>query len=74
MGTNGGSVSCAGATFGQHHHICPFFNGLDEEHRVLRSFVKEGFDRGTKLSTSWTVSCRKTISGGSPKPASTWSK
>ena len=48
MGTNGGSVQCAGGSLGQHRHICAFFNGLDEEHRVLRSFIKEGFDRGDK--------------------------
>jgi hypothetical protein len=47
MGTNG-SVQCAGGSLGQHRHICAFFNGLDEEHRVLRSFIKEGFDRGDK--------------------------
>jgi len=26
-------------------HICAFFNGIDEQHRVLRSFIKDGFDR-----------------------------
>jgi len=48
MGTNGDSVQCAGGSLGRHRHICAFFNGLDEEHRVLRSFIKEGFDRGDK--------------------------
>ena len=48
MATNGGSVTCAGATLGQHRHICAFFNDFDEQHRVLRSFIKEGFDRGDK--------------------------
>src|SRR5437879_6039405 len=48
MATNGGSVRCAGDNLGQHRHICAFFNSLDEEHRVLRSFIKEGFDRGDK--------------------------
>jgi hypothetical protein len=48
MGTNGDSVRCAGGTLGQHRHICAFFNSADEEHRVLRSFIKEGFDRGDK--------------------------
>ena len=33
---------------GRHRHICAFFNSIDEEHRVLRSFIKEGFDRGDK--------------------------
>jgi hypothetical protein len=45
---HGGSVICAGATLGQHRHICAFFNDFDEQHRVLRSFIKEGFDRGDK--------------------------
>ena len=29
-------------------HICAFFNGFDEQHRVLRSFIKEGFEHGDK--------------------------
>jgi hypothetical protein len=41
-------VQCAGGTLGPSRHICAFFNGIDEEHRVLRSFIKEGFDQGEK--------------------------
>jgi hypothetical protein len=48
METNGGSVQCAGGSLGQHRHICAFFNDFDEQHRVLRSFIKEGFERGDK--------------------------
>jgi hypothetical protein len=48
METNGGSVRCAGGSLGQHRHICAFFNDFDEQHRVLRSFIKEGFERGDK--------------------------
>src|SRR5438270_3169282 len=48
MATNGGSVQCAGGRLGPHRHVCAFFNGLDEEHRVLRSFITEGFERGDK--------------------------
>src|ERR1700730_6279407 len=48
MGTNSGSVRCAGGSLGQHRHICAFFNGFDEQHRVLRSFIREGFERGDK--------------------------
>src|SRR3954452_24330312 len=48
MATNGGSVRCAGSSLGQHRHICAFFNDVDEEHRVLRSFIKDGFERGDK--------------------------
>ena len=35
-------------TLGQHRHICAFFNSSDEQHRVLRSFVRDGFDHGDK--------------------------
>ena len=38
----------AGGTLGAQRHICAFFNGIDEEHRVLRSFIKEGLDGGDK--------------------------
>jgi hypothetical protein len=48
METNGGPMQCAGGSLGQHRHICAFFNGVDEEHRVLRSFIKDGFDSGDK--------------------------
>jgi hypothetical protein len=48
MGTNCGPMQCAGGSLGQHRHICAFFNGVDEEHRVLRSFIKDGFDSGDK--------------------------
>jgi MEDS: MEthanogen/methylotroph, DcmR Sensory domain len=47
MGTND-SVQFAGSVLGRHRHICAFFNGIDEEHMVLRSFIKDGFDRGDK--------------------------
>lgn len=45
-----GPVQCAGASIGAHRHICAFFNGLDEEYRVLGSFYKDGFDRGEKAT------------------------
>src|SRR6266566_4534471 len=48
MGTNDHSVQFAGGTLGRHRHICAFFNSMDEEHRVLRSFIKDGFDRGER--------------------------
>ncbi len=48
MGTNGASVEFARGTLGRQRHICAFFNSTDEEHRVLRSFIKDGFDRGDK--------------------------
>ena len=42
MGTTDRSVQFAGGTLGRHRHICAFFNSLDEEHRVLRLFIKDG--------------------------------
>src|ERR1700752_4604001 len=48
MATSDDSVHCAGGSLGQHRHICAFSNGFDEQHRVLRSFIKEGFERGDK--------------------------
>jgi MEDS: MEthanogen/methylotroph, DcmR Sensory domain len=32
----------------QHRHICAFFNGIDEQYRVLRSFINDGFDQGDR--------------------------
>jgi FixJ family two-component response regulator len=42
------SIQFAGGTLDKHRHICAFFNGADEEHRVLRSFVKDGIDAGER--------------------------
>jgi MEDS: MEthanogen/methylotroph, DcmR Sensory domain len=48
METNGQSLQFAGGTVGQRRHICAFFNSIDEQHRVLGSFIKDGFDCGDK--------------------------
>src|SRR5437588_10982992 len=42
------SVQFAGGNLGGQRHICAFFNSIDEEHRVPRSFIKEGLERGEK--------------------------
>jgi len=42
------SIHFAGGTLSHHCHICAFFNGADEEHKVLRSFIKDGLDAGEK--------------------------
>jgi MEDS: MEthanogen/methylotroph, DcmR Sensory domain len=44
------SVQFAGGSLGGQRHICAFFNSIDEEHRVLRSFFKDGFARGEKAT------------------------
>src|SRR6201987_3483305 len=41
-------IHVPGGVLGNQTHICAFFNGFDEQHRVLRSFIKEGFERGEK--------------------------
>jgi MEDS: MEthanogen/methylotroph, DcmR Sensory domain len=48
METAGNSVQIAGTALEQQRHICAFFNGIDEQHRVLRSFIKDGLDRGDR--------------------------
>jgi hypothetical protein len=48
METSDRSVQVGRDPIGQHSHICAFFNSLDEEHRVLRSFIKDGFDQHEK--------------------------
>jgi hypothetical protein len=35
-----------GRTFGRYRHICAFFNSAEEQRRVLRPFITEGFDQG----------------------------
>jgi hypothetical protein len=49
MANESHSVHFAGGDLGGQRHICAFFNSIDEEHRVLRSFIKEGLDRGEKV-------------------------
>jgi len=48
MGTTAQSPQFTGSTFGQHRHICAFFNSFDEQYRVLCPFIKDGFDRRDK--------------------------
>jgi MEDS: MEthanogen/methylotroph, DcmR Sensory domain len=50
MTANDHSVELAGVTFTGQNHICAFFNTMDEEHRVLGSFYKGGFERGEKAT------------------------
>ena len=42
------AVHFAGATLGQHRHICALFHTADEEYRVLLPFIREGIDRGER--------------------------
>jgi len=46
---------------GKHCHVCAFFNGFDEQHRVLRSFIKRGSSAATRLFISWIPGCGRII-------------
>jgi hypothetical protein len=48
MTTNERSIQIAEGVLGRHRHVCALFNGIDEEYRVLRSLIKDGFDQGDK--------------------------
>ena len=48
MARNEHSAQLAGIDLGGQNHVCAFFNTIDEEHRVLGSFFKDGFDHGEK--------------------------
>src|SRR5262245_4705649 len=37
-----------GGSLGAHRHISAFFTNVDEEHQVLRSFIRDGLDRGER--------------------------
>ena len=50
MATNEHSVQLAGVDLAGRNHVCAFFNTIDEEHRVLGSFYKDGLDRGEKAA------------------------
>ena len=54
MVTNEQSVELAGVNLAGQNHVCAFFNTMDEEHRVLGSFYKGGFDGVKRLPTSWS--------------------
>jgi hypothetical protein len=48
MDTTAQSSQFTASTFSQHRHICAFFNNIDEQHRVLRPFIRDGFDQDDK--------------------------
>jgi hypothetical protein len=49
MTTHEHSIELAGVNLAGRNHVCAFFNTIDEEHRVLGSFYKDGLDRGKDL-------------------------
>jgi hypothetical protein len=48
METTADAMRSSQGIFGQHRHICAFFNSFNEQHRVLRPFIKDGFADGDK--------------------------
>ena len=44
------SVELTGVNLAGRDHVGAFFNTIDEEHRVLGSFYKDGIDRGEKAA------------------------
>jgi hypothetical protein len=42
------SLSISPNALVENRHVCAFFNGIDEQHRVLRAFIKEGLAAGDK--------------------------
>jgi MEDS: MEthanogen/methylotroph, DcmR Sensory domain len=50
MATSKHSVQLAGVDLAGRNHVCAFFNTIEEEHRVLGSFYKDGLDRGEKAA------------------------
>jgi hypothetical protein len=44
------SIDLGGVNLAGRNHVCAFFNTIDEEHRVLGSFYKDGIDRGEKAA------------------------
>ena len=50
MTTHEHSVEFAGVNLAGRNHVCAFFNTIEEEHRVLGSFYKDGLNRGEKAA------------------------
>jgi hypothetical protein len=48
MEARDGYLQCPPSALGENRHICAFFNGPDEHYRVLRPFIKGGFERGDR--------------------------
>ena len=48
MEAHDNSLQIAPNALGENRHVCAFFNTMDEQHRVLHSFIKDGFEQGDK--------------------------
>jgi hypothetical protein len=61
MASSEHSVELAGVNLAGRNHVCVFFNTIDEEHRVLGSFYKNGIDRAKRLPTLSILRIGKSI-------------
>jgi hypothetical protein len=48
MEAHDNSLQIVPNALGENRHVCAFFNSSDEQYRVLRSFLADGFDQGDK--------------------------
>jgi hypothetical protein len=48
METSDRCIQFGGGILARQRHICAFFNGIEEEHRVLGSFIKDGIECGDR--------------------------
>jgi len=49
ISSDGRFLPCKRGVNGPYRHMCAFFNSVDEQHRVLRPFIKDGFADGDKI-------------------------
>jgi hypothetical protein len=50
MASSEHSIEFGGVNLAGRNHVCAFFNTINEEHRMLGSFYKDGVDRGEKAA------------------------
>jgi hypothetical protein len=48
MAQNDNTMRAVGLALDRYRHVCVLYHSMDEEHRVLRPFIREGFVRGDK--------------------------
>jgi FixJ family two-component response regulator len=48
VGASAPSMAVDRSPLGEPRHMCAFFNSLDEQYRVLRPFIRDGFDEGDR--------------------------
>jgi hypothetical protein len=41
-------IPFAGSFLGRYRHVCAFFDSVEEEHRILAPFIRDGLERGEK--------------------------